>query len=300
MSKQLRIGTAAVAVVATVWVVERANSQSPQRIPNGGDQEQIVNLQLRVSHLEQALAQMQQQVSALKSGKESSAPAKEVTSRVSAPFEVVNAAGKALLLVREAPGGGAMLCLLDSNASTIALLDAVGGSGMLTLTESGGATPAPGQAAGAAAPNRAAVVNEAVLDATGGLRYSRSGQTALVNFEKGTSAVGFRIKKGGYEATTDVSLDVANGVGNVHVFDGGKPVGTLAVNPGGGGAFLMVSEPGQKGNFTAGIERWKRICEGGVDGRRTRRHGRRRQRGRRASDSVQRRWPGISGHHSAG
>ncbi|HXN49118.1 MAG TPA: hypothetical protein VN893_20870 [Bryobacteraceae bacterium] len=260
MSKLLHNGTVVLAVVAaTVWVVERASSQSPQRIPNGGDQEQIVNLQLRVSHLEQALAQMQQQMSALKSGKGNTPPAKQVTSQVTAPFEVVNESGKVLLNVREAAGGGAILYVLDSNETPIALLSAVGGSGMLSLMESGAAKTVPGQAAGAVTPGEAVAANEAALDATSGLQYSRSGQTALVNFDKGTSAMGFRLKQGGVGTSTNVSLDVANGVGGVHLFDGGKAVGTLAVNPGGGGAFLTVNEPGKIGRFTAGVS-------GGGDG----------------------------------
>jgi hypothetical protein len=119
MSKLWRRGTVAVAVVATVWMVERANSQSPQRLPNGGEQEQIVNLQLRVSHLEQALAQMQ------KSNR-----------RVVEPFEVVDASGNTLVKMEKAQHGGSNLVLYDADGNPTAMLTNESGIGaVVSLTD---------------------------------------------------------------------------------------------------------------------------------------------------------------------
>jgi len=92
MNKLSQKGTAAIAVFAAIVIVNQAKPQTPARIPNGGDQEQIVNLQLRVSHLEQALAQVQQQLA-------------KKNSTVAAPFTVVNSEGLTLFTVDDKAGG---------------------------------------------------------------------------------------------------------------------------------------------------------------------------------------------------
>jgi hypothetical protein len=234
MRRLLQNRAAAAALAVALGMAGGAQSQPPVKIPSS-TQEQVVNLELKVRDLQQALAQLQRQVSALQKGQGNTPPANNTASRVTAPFEVVNAAGKTLLTVGDV-SGDTNLYLWDASGAPSAVISTVG-SPSLSLTKFG-----------AAKGEASKLVS---LDSAVGLQYSSAGQTGLLNIEDGV--MGFRLKKGGFEAPTNVSLDLTGGLGNLHLFNGTSQVGSLSVNAGGDGARLWLHQPSGTGSFVAGI-----------------------------------------------
>jgi len=239
MKVLLRNGTAAIGVCALLWIADSAKSQIPQKIPTG-DQERLVNLELRVSHLEQMVAQIQSgKGSSSANGQSNGQAAVTVTSRVTAPFEVVSKQGKTLLTVKEL-AGESNLFLLDS-AGQAAIAISTLGTPSITLQKGGSAKPSAGPGTQS---------DYASLDAVVGLQYSSAGQTALINVQKGV--MGFRLKKGETGSPTNVSLDLTNGVGNLQIFDGTKQVASLSAASPTGGAALSLQQSSGAGFFRAG------------------------------------------------
>ena len=212
MNRFLQNGTAAVVFCGALWIVDGARSQVPQRIPTG-DQERLVNLELRVAHLEQALAQLQ---------------TKNSSSTVKAPFKVVNAAGTAILNVTDEPAGGA-LSLNDKTGGAVAVLDT---SKIMLHVRKG--------YAGIGLSSE-----DIPLLVVGGPQH------ASLGIDPNTGAMGLRlaVKTG----KPDVTLDLEGGVGNLHLFKGNDQIGSLSTNPGGAGARLQLNDTSGSAAFTAGI-----------------------------------------------
>jgi len=236
MTKLGRNGAVAMALIAVAWIAGEAQQQLPVKIPTG-DQERLVNLELRVSHLEQALAQMQKQGNPQPSGKQSEPPAETGTERVVvAPFLVMNSEGHAIFQVEDSQGG--KVSINDAEGNPVALLD----TGKLMLRTNKGY-------AGAA------------VDSSGNPFLTvTAGGHAAIGVDPNTGAIGLRLSAKTVPNASnigiwqqDVSLDLEGGVGNLHLFHGNDTVGLLSVNPGGKGAKLQLNDTSGTAGFTAGI-----------------------------------------------
>jgi len=237
MRKNLQSGVIGAAVFAVLWVVNPAKSQPPVKIPSS-EQEAIVNLQLQVRDLQQAVAKLQQGAKGPSNGGKSGPPPDAGTTpqQVTAPFQVVNDQGKVIFEVDDNLGG--QVSINDDNQNTIGVLDTT----KLFLRTSHG-------------------YGGIALDSQGRpALVVTAGQRAAIGVDAATGAMGLRLSGGGVQQSNgtfmfrpDVSLDLEGGVGNLQFFHGQDTLAFLSATPGGKGAKLQLNDSTGSAGFTAGV-----------------------------------------------
>jgi hypothetical protein len=222
MNRFVSSSTAAAAMCAALWIVDNAKSQIPVKIPTG-DQERLVNLELRVSHLEQALAKTQQQLAALRP-----ADGSDGVNTVPAPFSVVNSSGKPIFTVED--DDGAEVTLRNGNGAKSVRI-----SSLKIQLQSADASQYVG-----------------LLMDSGGHPFVtvRDTELASIGVDGKTKAMGVRLGGAGGKLA---SLDLERDVGNIQLYKDSTPVARISSETGFGGPGLVLKTASGSGSFIATV-----------------------------------------------